>query len=93
VTTFLDPFASLQGSGFQGGHSRLALATGGWWGLGLGASRQKWGNLPEAHTDFIFAVLGEELGLVGTLLVLALFLTIAYAGLRVATQTDHLFIR
>ena len=73
VTTFMDPFASLQGSGFQGGHSQLALATGGWWGLGLGASRQKWGTLPEAHTDFIFAIIGEELGLVGTLAVLTLF--------------------
>ena len=60
------------------------MSSGGLFGKGIGASQQKWGNLPEAHTDFIFAVLGEELGLVGTLLVLALFLTIAYAGIRVA---------
>ena len=56
------------------------MSSGGIFGKGIGASQQKWGNLPEAHTDFIFAVLGEELGLVGTLLVLALFLTIAYAA-------------
>ena len=93
VTTFMDPFASLQGSGFQGGHSQLALATGGWWGLGLGASRQKWGTLPEAHTDFIFAVIGEELGLVGTLAVLSLFGLLAYAGLRIAARATDSFTR
>src|SRR4029079_16915476 len=54
---------------------------------------QKWGNLPEAHTDFIFAVLGEELGLVGTLLVIGLFLTIAYAAVRVARRTEDPFVR
>jgi cell division protein FtsW len=93
VTTFMDPFASLQGSGFQGGHSQLALATGGWWGLGLGASRQKWGTLPEAHTDFIFAIIGEELGLVGTLAVLTLFGLLAYAGLRIASRATDSFTR
>ena len=65
----------------------------GWFGQGIGASQQKWGDLPEAHTDFIFAVLGEELGLVGTLLVIGLFLTIAYAAIRVATRTDDPFVR
>ncbi|MGI9155216.1 MAG: FtsW/RodA/SpoVE family cell cycle protein, partial [Marmoricola sp.] len=55
--------------------------------------QQKWGNLPEPHTDFIFAVLGEELGLVGTLLVLALFLAIAYAGVRIALQAREPFVR
>ena len=62
-------------------------------GKGIGASQQKWGSLPEAHTDFIFAVLGEELGMVGTVLVLGLFLTIAYAGIRVATRTKDPFVR
>ena len=93
VTGFMDPFAQLQGSGFQGGHSLLALSTGGWWGVGLGASRQKWGTLPEAHTDFIFAVIGEELGLVGTLAVIALFGLLAYAGLRIASRTTDQFTR
>jgi cell division protein FtsW len=69
------------------------MSSGGIFGKGLSASQQKWGSLPEAHTDFIFAVLGEELGLVGTMLVLALFLTIAYAGIRVALRTDNAFVR
>jgi cell division protein FtsW len=93
IISFTTPFKDFQGSGWQAGHGILGMASGGLFGKGIGASQQKWGNLPEAHTDFIFAVLGEELGLVGTLLVLALFLTIAYAGIRVAMQTDHLFIR
>jgi cell division protein FtsW len=93
VTTFMDPFASLSGSGFQGGHSQLALSTGGWWGLGLGASRQKWGTLPEAHTDFVFAVIGEELGLVGTLSVIVLFGLLTYGGLRIASRSPDMFTR
>jgi len=93
ITSFVNPFEDFQNSGWQAGHGILGMASGGLLGKGIGASQQKWGNLPEAHTDFIFAVLGEELGLVGTLLVLALFLTIAYAGIRVAVQTDNLFVR
>ena len=93
ITSFVNPFNDFQGSGWQAGHGILGMASGGLLGKGIGASQQKWGNLPEAHTDFIFAVLGEELGLVGTLLVLVLFLTIAYAGLRVAMDTDDLFVR
>ena len=60
-------------TGLQYRHGLYALGSGGWWGLGLGASREKWGRLPEAHTDFIYAVIGEELGLAGTLTVLLLF--------------------
>ncbi|WP_246000067.1 putative lipid II flippase FtsW [Nocardioides pocheonensis] len=93
ITSFVNPFKDFQNSGWQAGHGILGMASGGILGKGIGASQQKWGNLPEAHTDFIFAVLGEELGLVGTLLVLALFLTIAYAGIRVAMQSEDLFIR
>jgi cell division protein FtsW len=93
ITSFTKPFKDFQNSGWQAGHGILGMASGGIFGKGIGASQQKWGNLPEAHTDFIFAVLGEELGLVGTLLVLVLFLTIAYAGIRVAMQTDNLFVR
>lgn len=94
ITSFVNPFGdNYLSSGWQAGHGILGMASGGLFGKGIGASQQKWGNLPEAHTDFIFAVLGEELGLVGTLLVLALFLTIAYAGIRVAMQTDNLFVR
>lgn len=93
LTNFTSPFSDFQNSGWQAGHGILGMASGGLFGKGIGASQQKWGNLPEAHTDFIFAVLGEELGLVGTLLVLGLFLVIAYAGLRVACEAENLFVR
>ncbi len=93
LTTFVDPFADYLRTGWQPAHGFYALATGGVFGQGIGASTQKWGGLGEAHTDFIFAVIGEELGLVGTLLVLVLFLTLAYAGIRVAQDTDQAFVR
>ncbi|HYO41110.1 MAG TPA: putative lipid II flippase FtsW [Nocardioidaceae bacterium] len=93
LTNFADPFKDYQGAGWQPAHGLFAISGGGIFGKGIGASQQKWGALPEAHTDFIFAVLGEELGLVGTLLVLGLFLTIAYAGLRVALRTSDPFVR
>ena len=93
LSNFTDPFKDFVGAGWQPAHGLYALSSGGWFGEGIGASRQKWGDLPEAHTDFIFAVLGEELGLVGTLLVILLFLTIAYAAIRVASQTTEPFVR
>jgi cell division protein FtsW len=93
ITQFTKPFEDFKNSGWQAGHGILGMASGGLFGKGIGASQQKWGNLPEAHTDFIFAVLGEELGLVGTLLVLGLFLVVAYAGLRVAMEAQNLFVR
>lgn len=71
----------------------FALASGGWWGLGLGASRQKWGGLVESHTDYMLAVIGEELGLIGTLLVLLLFALLGYAGYRIAMRSDIRFCR
>lgn len=93
LTNFADPFKDFQGAGWQPAHGLFAMSSGGIFGKGISASQQKWGNLPGAHTDFIFAVLGEELGLVGTLLVLGLFLTIAYAGFRVAWRTPDPFVR
>jgi cell division protein FtsW len=93
LTNFVDPFKDYENAGWQPAHGLFAMSSGGWFGKGISASQQKWGSLPEAHTDFIFAVLGEELGLVGTLLVLALFLTIAYAGIRVAVRTPDPFPR
>ncbi len=93
IANFSDPFRDYHGTGWQPAHGLYALASGGWFGEGLGASRQKWDDLPAAHTDFIFAVLGEELGLVGTLLVILLFLTLAYAALRVAQRTSDAFTR
>ncbi|CAL9412120.1 putative peptidoglycan glycosyltransferase FtsW [Streptomyces sp. enrichment culture] len=78
---------------WQAVHGIYALASGGIFGSGLGASLEKWGELPEAHTDFIFAVTGEELGLAGTLSVLALFAALGYAGIRVAGRTEDSFVR
>jgi cell division protein FtsW len=93
LTNFADPFKDYQGAGWQSAHGLFAFSSGGLFGKGISASQQKWGSLPEAHTDFILAVLGEELGLVGTLLVLGLFMTIAYAGIRVALRTKDPFVR
>lgn len=71
-----------------------ALASGGWWGLGLGASKQKWGGLKDAaHTDFIFAVIGEELGLFGVLVVIAMFALLARTGFSIALHSDKMFNR
>ena len=80
-------------AGWQPAHSIMGLASGGLWGSGLGASKQKWANLAEAHTDFIFSVIGEELGLLGTLLVLALYAALIYSILRVAIKTKDDFSR
>ena len=74
-------------AGWQPAHSIMGLASGGLWGSGLGASKQKWANLAEAHTDFIFSVIGEELGLLGSLLVLTLYAALIYSILRVALKT------
>ena len=93
LQSFLDPFADYEGSGWQAAHSMFALASGGWWGVGLGASREKWGTLPEAHTDFIFAIIGEELGLVGTITVMLLFAALILGALRIALAADDLFVR
>lgn len=84
LTSFLDPWQDAQRSGFQLVQSLLAFGAGGISGVGLGASRQKMLFLPEAHTDFVFAVIGEELGLIGTLTVLCTFLLIAASGFRLA---------
>lgn len=91
--TWLDPASDPDGTGWQVLHGQYALATGGWWGVGLGASREKWGFLPEAQTDFILAVIGEEVGLVGTLSVLALFVVIALVITQIAMRTDDEFVR
>ena len=92
---FLDPFDpnDYKNFGWQPAHSLLGLATGGVFGVGLGGSRQKWGNLPEAHTDFIYSVIGEELGLVGTLGVLILLGTLVYSIFRIALRAKDPFSR
>lgn len=85
--------AALSGACYQRVHATYALADGGWWGVGLGASREKWSWLPEAHNDFIFAIIGEELGLPGTLVVIGLYLAIAFAAYRIIAGTDDFFVR
>lgn len=92
-TSWLDPEADRLGFGWQVSQGQYALGTGGFWGVGLGASREKWGSLPEAHTDFIFPVIGEELGLFGTLSVLILFGVLAFAIFRLSRNTEDPFVR
>ena len=84
LTTFLDPWSHAGGAGFQAVQGQIALGSGGLFGRGIGQSVQKIFYLPEAHTDFILAIIGEELGVAGVMLVLFLYGLVAYAGLRVA---------
>jgi cell division protein FtsW len=93
LLTFMDPMSAPDTDGYQSIHSRMAFATGQFWGVGLGGSRQKWGTLPEAHNDFILAIIGEELGLFGATVVLVLFALLAYAGIRIATRTRDPYAR
>lgn len=91
LLTFLDPWADASKSGFQIIQSYIAFGSGQLWGRGLGESRQKLFYLPEAHTDFIFSVIGEEMGLLGALAVLALFAVIIMRGLRLAGRIEDPF--
>jgi cell division protein FtsW len=91
--SFSDPWADAQNTGYQLIQGLIALGSGGWFGVGLGASRQKWEFVPNAHTDFIFAILGEELGFLGGLVVLALFASLIYAGIRIAVRAPDTFGR
>ncbi|ROO83962.1 cell division-specific peptidoglycan biosynthesis regulator FtsW [Actinocorallia herbida] len=93
LTGFLDPTGDPLGAGYQSNQGLYMLGSGGLFGTGLGEGRAKWEYLPHGDTDFIFAVLGEELGLVGTLIVLGLFGLLAYAGLRVARRVRDPFMR
>lgn len=91
MLTFLDPWHDKSNAGYQVTQSIIALGSGGWTGVGLGASRAKWRFLPAAHTDFIFAIVGEELGLFGCLLVVGLFAALAYLGIRTALRAPDRF--
>ena len=93
ITGFLDPFADPLGTGHQAVQSLVALGTGGWFGVGLGASRARWSFLPNAHTDFIFAIIGEETGLIGAGLVIVLFAFFAGVGIRIALTAPDMFGR
>jgi cell division protein FtsW len=91
ITTFLDPWADQRGGGFQIIQSWLALGSGGLFGRGIGESKQKLFYLPESHTDFIFAVVGEELGFLGALGLLSLFVILIWRGLRVGVRAPDAF--
>jgi cell division protein FtsW len=93
LTGFLDPWKDAAGTGYQLIQGYLALGTGGVFGVGLGASRARWYYLPNAHTDFIFAIIGEETGLLGGMVVIALFVTMALAGWAIASRAPDRFAR
>jgi cell division protein FtsW len=84
LSAFLDPWQTARGAGFQLIQSFIALGAGGGLGVGLGAGRQKMFYLPQAHTDFVFAVIGEEFGIVGAAVVVALFCLILFRGMKIA---------
>jgi cell division protein FtsW len=91
LMSFIDPFDHYKEGGYQVAQSLIAFGSGSWTGVGLGAGRAKWMFLPNAHTDFIFAVIGEELGLVGCALVLMLFGALALLGVRTALRAPDRF--
>lgn len=91
IAAFQDPWRYYSSYGYQPIHALYALGSGGMFGIGLGQARQKFQWLPQAHTDTIYAILGEELGLIGTLLVLFGFAIIAYRGYRIAARTPDPF--
>jgi cell division protein FtsW len=93
VTSFLDPFADKSGAGFQAVRGMYALATGGVWGVGLGNSAMKWDLLPHAESDYIFAIIGEEMGFLGCLVVVTLYGVLAYAGFRIARRSADRFVQ
>jgi cell division protein FtsW len=91
VKAFLDPWQYASDEGYQTIQSLYALGSGGIFGLGLGRSRQKFFYLPEQHTDFIYAILGEELGFIGTFFVIMLFLLLVWRGFRIAMNAPDNF--
>jgi cell division protein FtsW len=91
LTSFLNPFGKASGAGYQQAQSLVALGSGHVGGVGLGRSAATWGFLPNAHTDFIFAVIGNELGLVGSIAVLLLFGVLAWCGVRAACRSRDRF--
>lgn len=93
ILTMIDPSSDPYDTGYQLNQGFIAFGSGGLFGVGLGMSRQKYSYLPEAHNDFIFAIIGEELGLVGTLLVLAAFIIIIYEAIQIARQAPDLLGR
>jgi cell division protein FtsW len=92
-TSFIDPCSDASDGGYQACHGLYALATGGFWGVGLGNSAMKWNLLPHAESDYIFAIIGEELGFLGCLVVVSLYAILAWAGFRIARRSTDRFIQ
>ena len=93
ITGFLDPFADPSDGGYQAIHGFYALASGGVWGVGLGNSAMKWNLLPHAESDYIFAIIGEELGFLGCLVVVGLYAILAWAGFRISRRSTDRFVQ
>ena len=91
LVAMMDPWANGDDSGYQALQAGVGFADGGLTGLGLGQSKAKWGYLPFAHTDFVFAIIGEELGLIGALVIVALFVAVAFLGVRAASRAADPF--
>ena len=91
LISYINPETDLTGTGFQMLQSKQALLNGGFWGRGLGMGIKKLGALPEAHSDFIFAVVGEEIGFIGMVFILFLFLLFAYRGYYIAVKSENMF--
>jgi cell division protein FtsW len=93
LMSFMDPGTDPLNTDYQPVQGMYAIAAGGWFGVGLGESRQKWGYLPERHNDFIFAIIAEELGVIGSMVVLCLLAVFAYSGLRIARRVTDPYAR
>ncbi len=93
LTSFLDPFKDMKGAGYHAVEGLYALSSGGLFGVGLGEGTSKYGWVPNANSDYVFAIIGEELGLIGCVAVLALFALLAFAGMRVARRNADPFVR
>ena len=91
LLSFVDPWADPLGSGLQTIQSQIGIASGGWFGVGLGAGRAKWGFLPYAHSDFIFAIVAEEMGLIGAGALVLAFALVGYLGVRAALNAPDRF--
>src|SRR5699024_1034328 len=93
IQSFFNPGENPQAGGYQALQAKFSLADGGLFGRGPGQSRAKWNYLPNSHNDFIFAIIGEELGLIGCLVVIILFVLFAYAGMRIMMRSADPFLR
>lgn len=93
VLIFLDPWKDPKGAGFQIIQSLIAIGSGGWLGVGIGASKQKFFYLPMQHTDFIFSIIAEETGYLGSTIIIGLYVSFLYYGFKIALQLEDLFSR